>query len=33
MMEKRAGKIINICSIMTELGRETVLLTLLLKVV
>ena len=24
MMEKRAGKIINICSMMSELGRETV---------
>ena len=24
MMEKRAGKIINVCSMMSELGRETV---------
>lgn len=24
MIEKRAGKIINVCSMMSELGRETV---------
>ena len=24
MIEKKAGKIINICSMMSELGRETV---------
>ncbi len=24
MMERRSGKIINVCSMMSELGRETV---------
>ena len=31
MLEKGHGKIINICSMMSELGRETVSLTLLLR--